>query len=250
VARLVDSLGPGGVLLTGTADAVLPCLAEHEGLEPLAPGLYRKAVARPAQKRPRVLPLRPSTKQAARPMGGVATRMSDPVDMVRLECQTREAVRQGRQAEAMRLAGQWLELAPAAAAPKLLLARLHADRGALSEAFLWADRAINSDKAEPGAHCLRASILIEMGQRVEAAKALNRALYLAPDFVPAHYGLGVLALGEGKESRARRHFDNALAILSERAPQATVAELDGVSVRTLTDAIRSLRDSRLVGVAS
>jgi len=249
-ARLIDSLGAGGILVTGTADAVLPCLAEHDGLEPLAPAVYRKCVARPAPPRLRALPLRPSTKQSAPPVYGAATTAPGPVDMVRLESQAREAVREGRQADAMRLAGEWLERLPTAAAPKLLLARLHADRGALSEASLWADRAIKADKADPGAHCLRASILIEMGQRAEAAKALSRALYLAPDFVPAHYGLGVLALGEGKESRARRHFDNALAILSERAPQDTVAELDGVSVRTLTDAIRSLRDSRLVGAAS
>jgi chemotaxis protein methyltransferase CheR len=244
VSRLIDALSPDGFLLTGTADTALPCFGEDEGLETLAPAIYRKRAARP-RRADAPLPRRP--KPAARPQRSGAVAMPEPADLDGLERATRDACRGRRQAEAIGLAGQWQERAPAATAPKLLLARLHADRGALSDALLWSDRAMEGNKADPAAYCLQASILIEMGRRVEAAKALNRALYLAPDFVPAHYALGVLALGEGKDRRARRHFDNALAILSERPPQEALAELDGLSVRDLIDTIRALRDSSLAG---
>ncbi len=235
--RLAASLRPGGRLLIGAAEAGLPCFAENAALEALQPTVYGKRTVRPPRSAPR--PRKPRLP-AARP-----TEAKPRTDAATLPRQAEEALRQGRHAAAIRLAERWNETMPLDAAPSLLLARIHADRGVLAQALEWTERALTRDGTAPEIHYLRATILLELGRGADGARALNRALYLVPDFVPGHYGLGLLALQDAKTARARRHFDTALRILGSRPDDESVSGLDGITVRDLADIIRAVRDSSL-----
>ena len=92
-----------------------------------------------------------------------------------------------------------------------------ANAGNLSAALACSERWIIADKCDPAAHYLQAMILQEQGQRLPARRALERALYLEPDFVLAHFALGNLARHEARERDAERHFRTTLRLLSTRA---------------------------------
>jgi chemotaxis protein methyltransferase CheR len=122
------------------------------------------------------------------------------------------------------------------------LARSHADRGKHLEALAWADRALASDKLDPANHYLRANILLALGDRISAITSLERAIFLDRDFALAHFTLGVLARSKGRQTQARRYFDNTLSIIAQMDPHQIVAESDGMTAGRLGEIIRSLAD--------
>jgi chemotaxis protein methyltransferase CheR len=254
--RLANALAPDGSLLTGTAEAALPYFTESDALDLVQPALYRKRMPLadgPSQPAP--LPNRRSVKASPSPQAHpIAQRasgnkaFSKTVDKIYPMALAR--FREGNHEEAARLAEECLQRTPTEIAPMALLARIHADRGALAEAIEWSKRALAGNKTDAQTHYLHASILIELDRSTEAIKALHRALYLAPDFVPAHYGLGILASSNDNPTQARKHFDNALAILAERPSEEIVAEAEGLEVHELIEIIRTLRDSIPVGAMS
>lgn len=155
-----------------------------------------------------------------------------------------------RYAEAADKATERLARMPDEAKTAALLARIHANRGALDEAAEWAQRAIAADRIDGAAHCLHATILIELGRRSEARAALQRAVFLDPDFALAHCMLGALALAEGGTAHARRHLETALSILAAHDPGEMLAEADGMNVGELTEIARSMRDLSTAKVVS
>ncbi len=150
--------------------------------------------------------------------------------------------RSGRYAEAAETARGAVARAPLDAKWLTLLARIHANSGTLDAALEWVGRAIAANKIDPAAHYVHATILIEMARHAEAAHALNRAVYLAPDFVLAHYTLGVLARHDGDPAAAKRNFETALSILARHDPDASVDEADDLNSARLIDIVRAMRD--------
>jgi chemotaxis protein methyltransferase CheR len=152
--------------------------------------------------------------------------------------------------------GQWAEasaLLGSAAAGKgveprvlILLARALANHGELIAAVAACDRVLGDDKMNPTAHYLRASILQELGDLSEAGLALKRALYLEPDFVLAHFGLGNLSRIQGKISESDRHFGNALALTQARQPDEILPEADGLTAGRLAEIICAIRSIKAV----
>lgn len=122
----------------------------------------------------------------------------------------------------------------------LLLARLHANQGELSQAEKECQQAIAADKLNPRAHFLMANILQEQGKTADAAGALKKVLYLDPHFVLAHFSLGNLAWRQGRIEEARKHFENALGLLEKRAPEEILPESEGVSAGRLMEVIRNI----------
>lgn len=135
-------------------------------------------------------------------------------------------------------------LAAAARAPEpramALLARALANQGRLADALGWVERWIAADKLDAAAHYLRAVILLEQGETVGARGALQRAVYLAPDFVVAHFSLGNLARGHGRPGEAEKHFHNAAQLLARLAPDEALPESDGLTAGRLTEMIAAL----------
>lgn len=128
------------------------------------------------------------------------------------------------------------ERAPEAAAFPLR-ARSLANQGKLVDALLWCDRWIAADKVDPAAHYLRAVVLLEQGEADEARASLQRAIYLRPGLVLAHFALGNVARARGKSGEAKRHFANALHLLAGHRPDDLLPESDGLTAGRLTETI-------------
>jgi chemotaxis protein methyltransferase CheR len=115
--------------------------------------------------------------------------------------------------------------------------------GQLKEALQWCDKALEADRLTPGVYYLRASILLEQGERPEALQSLQRAVYLDSEFVMAHFALGNLLLLQGKSSEARLHLANAQRLLGSFAPDAPVPESEGLLAGQLMGIITAMQDT-------
>ena len=122
-------------------------------------------------------------------------------------------------------------------------ARASANQGKLDAAFAWCEKAIAIDKLNPAHYYLFAAIRQEQGQVLEAAQALQQALYLDPDFVLAHFTLGNLRLAQGQPREARRHFDNASALLHQYPREAALPESEGMTAGRLAEIVASAMEN-------
>jgi chemotaxis protein methyltransferase CheR len=147
---------------------------------------------------------------------------------------------QGHYAEAAdTLTASFLRSAPDPQAFSLL-ARALANQGKLTDALACCERWIAADKLDPAGHYLRAVVLLEWGDAEQAHVSLQRTLYLRPEFVLAHFALGNLARGRGKNAEAARHFANALKALRRHQSSDLLPESDGLSAGRLTEIITSM----------
>jgi chemotaxis protein methyltransferase CheR len=121
-----------------------------------------------------------------------------------------------------------------------VLARTSANAGRLFEALTWSEHWIASNKVDPSAHYLHATVLQELGDRESARRALQRCLFLRPDFALAHFALGNLERGDSRYAEATRHFDNAQRLLSARPTDELIPESEGLTVQHLTSIITTL----------
>jgi chemotaxis protein methyltransferase CheR len=121
-----------------------------------------------------------------------------------------------------------------------LRSRVLADQGKLTEALDCSERWLAVDKLDASAHYLHAVILQELGETGAARRSLQRAVYLQPDFVLAHFALGNGARGGARSPEANRHFDNALRLLRGRPTDERVPESDGLTAGGLIEIIAAL----------
>jgi chemotaxis protein methyltransferase CheR len=126
-------------------------------------------------------------------------------------------------------------------------ARSYANRGELTEAIRWCEKAIAVNKLNPATHYLLATICQELGQSETAKLSLTRTLYLDPAFVLAHFALGNLCMSDDQHREAERHFDNALALLALRSHDELLPESSGLTTGRLRDIITSARSSIPLG---
>ena len=173
---------------------------------------------------------------------------------------THGTARVGTQAELQ--AARRLEIAaPESAPPRVPLARLstltappvlkpedfahltrsRANEGRLEEALSWSERWIVADKLDAVAYYLNAMVLQELGDREQARRSLQRAIYLKPDFALAHFALGNL---EERGGRTNRHFGNALELLRRMPATEIVPESDGLTAGRLSEIITALLPAR------
>ena len=133
---------------------------------------------------------------------------------------------------------------PSAPEPELpefsTLARALANQGKLAQALTWCDRWIAAEKLNAAGHYLRAVVLLEQGDPEQARRSLQRAIYLHPDFVLAHFALGNLARRGGRNGEADKHFANALHLLARLQPDTPLPESDGLTAARLTETITAL----------
>jgi len=118
------------------------------------------------------------------------------------------------------------------------LTRARANEGRLDEALDWSERWIVADKLDAVAHYLNAMVLQELGEREQARRSLQRAIYLKPDFALAHFALGHLA--ERRVCGGNRHFENALELLRRMPAEDLVPESDGLTAGRLSEIITTL----------
>jgi chemotaxis protein methyltransferase CheR len=124
-----------------------------------------------------------------------------------------------------------------------LLAQSLANRGEIAAALEWTEKAIAVDKLNAELYYLRATILQEQGTFTQAMASLKQALYLDHTFVPAHFALGTLCLGQGRPGEARKHLENALTLLASCPPDDPVPGAEGMTAARLREIIAATRDS-------
>lgn len=137
---------------------------------------------------------------------------------------------------------------PADAKGAALLARVYANQGKLSEASRCSEQAVAADRLNPACHVLQAAILEKQGALPEAVQALQRALYLEPNLVFAHFALGNIARRQEKLRDADRHFDNARTLLGACAAEQVLPEFDGMTAGRLMEIIRSTQEAHVSAV--
>ncbi|MCJ2045225.1 protein-glutamate methyltransferase [Methylobacterium sp. J-078] len=117
----------------------------------------------------------------------------------------------------------------AEAMPDLARIRALADAGETGAAWRALRIAIRAAPTDPALHYYDGLLARALGRDAEAERALRGALYLDRDFVMAHYQLGLLMLGLGRAGEADRALDNAVRLAQALAPDAVVAEGDGIA---------------------
>jgi chemotaxis protein methyltransferase CheR len=115
-----------------------------------------------------------------------------------------------------------------------------ANQGDLSAALEASDRWIECDKLDAAAHYLNAMVLQELGERTRSRGALQRAVYLQPEFTLAHFALGNCARAEARHAEAQKHFRNAARLLDDRDADEPVPESEGLTVGRLREIITAL----------
>jgi chemotaxis protein methyltransferase CheR len=116
----------------------------------------------------------------------------------------------------------------------LLMARILADKGRLTEARGWAEQAAAAGKTNARAHFVHAIILQELSEWPQAEAAMNRALFLEPDLVMGRVAAAQIASKLDKPNAASKHYSIALSLLQKLPPQAPVPESDGMTAGLLT----------------
>jgi chemotaxis protein methyltransferase CheR len=250
IGNLRHMLAEGGWLVVSPSEASHSLFAEFATENFPGAILYRKSAAMPlAQQQWAAPPAGQAIEPVARPAEipvlpeptAPAATLAVPPEPAPAPVAVAESLyRQGRHAEtAETLLASLAQHAPGPQA-FALLARALANQGQLADALTWCERWIAADKLDSAGQYLRAVILLELAQPDQARSCLQRAIYLDPDFVLAHFALGNLARSCGKPVAADKHFANALALLRTRPADELVRESDGLSARRLTETIASM----------
>jgi chemotaxis protein methyltransferase CheR len=118
--------------------------------------------------------------------------------------------------------------------------RTFANEGRLEKALIACDGWLAANKLDPAAHYLRAIVLQELGERLEARRSLQRTIFLDPAYALAYFALGNLARGDDRRVEAEKHFGLALAALRVLPTDAPLPESDGLTAGRLAEIIESL----------
>ncbi|MBI1814163.1 MAG: tetratricopeptide repeat protein [Deltaproteobacteria bacterium] len=249
VARnLYRSLVDGGWLIVAPSETSPELFSQFQTVRCDGATLYRKDTARlpaadEASRAASVFPLpdpqpTPTRSAIAWPQPVTAAKAADS-----LEAPYARAVAlygQGRYEDAAATLRALCADSRGPPAALALLARTYANQGHLVTAQEWADKAIAADKLNAGLHFLLATIVHEEGDSEAAVRSLERALYLDQNFVLAHFTLGNLTMRQGKALRARKHFENTVALLSRCPPDEVLPESEGLTAGRLMDIVRTI----------
>lgn len=121
-----------------------------------------------------------------------------------------------------------------------LAARSFANVGKLEDALRWCGEAIRIEKTNASYHYLCATIQQEMGNTEAAMKSFQTALYLDPDFVPAHFALANLARNLNSPEMSQRHFRNVLALLEKYGSDDPMPEMEGLTAARLRAIVHAI----------
>jgi chemotaxis protein methyltransferase CheR len=121
-----------------------------------------------------------------------------------------------------------------------LMTRGLANQGRLDDALLWCDRWVASDKSDATGHYLRGMVLLEQGHLASASLSLQRAVYLQPGYVMAHFTLGNVAHAAGNMNESAKYFSTALRLLRKHGLEDNFPESEGLTAGRLIEFIGSV----------
>lgn len=127
----------------------------------------------------------------------------------------------------------------------ILLVKAYANQGQLDHAKNWCEIALKTNNLDPLFHYLYATILLEKKFINDAIKSLNHALYLNPDFVVAHFAMGMLANNQGEKKETIRHFRNATKLLKEMQEDSVLPGSEDVTCEKMLEMIGNITKKSL-----
>lgn len=249
IARLRRSLVDGGWLIVSPTDVSSALLSDFERVEFPGTVLYRKKGAQSAGAYVTTAPVvrrKQSAEEAVaelRPGESPAPRAAEHSDEPRAaNIQVRPAPGFDPLARSEHAAEQAAPAQSAEAACRN--AQECANRGDLSQARTWCERAIAADKLNAARYYLLATILQEQGETTEAAAALGRALYLEPAFVMAHFTLANLMRSAGQQGEAERHFRQTRLLLKALPVDEIVPASEGLTAGRILDVVDAIQSDQ------
>lgn len=117
----------------------------------------------------------------------------------------------------------------------ILLVRTLANQGDIVQALEWCDTILAVEKLDPLLHHLHAEILLALGRVPEAIKSAKRAIFLNPEFIAAHYLLGVMEEKQGHLPAAKRQFKTTLKLIESYGPDNVLPGTDELTVAHVKD---------------
>jgi tetratricopeptide (TPR) repeat protein len=111
--------------------------------------------------------------------------------------------------------------------------RRHADRGAWDHAAHCCEELLQQDDNNSTVHFYHGLVLDQMQRRLEAERALRRAIELDRQSVLPQYYLGLFLESAGDLRHAAQSFENVLKLLSVRRDAYIFADADGITVAEL-----------------
>lgn len=259
--RLVHCLSDEGLLLISAVEAGIATqaglsgewIASNYGLRrnalmpvrpPLAPTLARDQVlanVAPARRQQVFTPL-PPLEPVARPVHRPATPTPVPARQWQAALAAYSA---GRQVETQRALLDYLALPVLPRSDQfqacLLMARSQADQHAFGDANAWLERALEIDRTDAHAYWLQALLLQQRNDTSAARNAIQKALYLEPDFVMANFLHAQLLLKGGQTKRAAKALAICDELLARQDAGAIVPDSDGLSVAQLKNLCHYLK---------
>jgi chemotaxis protein methyltransferase CheR len=126
-----------------------------------------------------------------------------------------------------------------------LMAQVQANRGEITLALDWVDKAIAVDKLNAELYYLRATIFQEQDEIHKSIASLKQATYLDQTFVMAHFALGMLIRQHGKPGEAGKHLEYALSLLGACPDDDPVKGAEGMTAARLSEIITATKESIL-----
>ncbi|MDZ7832353.1 MAG: CheR family methyltransferase [Desulfobacterales bacterium] len=121
----------------------------------------------------------------------------------------------------------------------VLLTRCHANLGELKNAEYWCQAAIETEKLNPDLYFLLAGLHQAENAPEAAIRALKQSLYLDPDFVMAHFQLGLLLKQRGRPEESRKRFLNAQSLLKAKDPGEILPHSEGMTAGRMLETVKS-----------
>ena len=123
----------------------------------------------------------------------------------------------------------------------ILLAKSYANIGELGPARIWCENAITTEKLNPEIYYLLSTIFQSAGKIDEAVKSLKQSIYLDPEFVIAHFTLGMLQLQKNMPNESGKSMQNAVSLLRVKDPDEILPFSEGMTAGRLLETIQSMK---------
>ncbi|WP_181299038.1 CheR family methyltransferase [Pseudomonas sp. Q2-TVG4-2] len=264
--RLLASLEPNGVLMLSSVEAGIATRAGLKGRMAASNYALTKqgsmGLSEGSAPQPDTSPIPPSWLAAANPAPGLSPQsvpaskaVTSPATAPRIQLRPAEAspaaetgpaalwdkaqqaLANGRPEAARQVLHAYLDcpaLSPAQQRQAcLLLARSWADEHQIELARQNLERALTLDAASASAYWLLALLEQQVGNNRGALSALQKALYLEPDFVLGYFLQARLLQSEGQTKASSKSLQVCRQLLGEQAEDAPVPRADGMSCAQL-----------------
>lgn len=133
-----------------------------------------------------------------------------------------------------------LALSPQHIGAQTLQARVFANLGDHHGAIVLLKELVKRKKNDPFIYYLLANMYMETSQIRYAEKSLRQALYINPEMISAQFLMGNIMQANGNRRASKKYFENLKDRLSLYEKNASLPELDGMTIGALSEIVNCL----------